>query len=214
MKGRAVLIAGIAAILAAFGHHAKADTLQLANGDILRGKVVSLDDKQLVFHSDSFGEIKIERSKVGLIALGATPLPSIKLGTMPSPGGKPATAPPATSKSGIGSLLGGASPLLGSGGAESLGPGIDQLLGAGGVGDLQKNVDNAKRGLQDLKKDFGNGPEGQAIDAYINLLNQFGAIGALAGQPTHPSPPPPPAQHLKPPETVKKPKADANKPAK
>jgi hypothetical protein len=214
MMARAVLIAGFAATLIAFGQHARADTVQLANGDILRGKVVSLNDKQLVFHSDSFGEIKIERSKVDLIALGTTPLPSSKLGTMSLPGAKPAVAPPATSKSGIGSLLGGASPLLGGSGAESLGPGIDQLLGAGGVGDLQKNVDNAKRGLQDLKKDFGNGPEGQAIDAYINLLNQFGAIGALAGQPTHPSPPPPPAQHVKPQETVKKPKADASKSAK
>lgn len=73
--------------------------------------------------------------------------------------------------------------------AQNLGPGIDQLLGAGGVGDLQKNVDNAKRGLQDLKKDLGSGPEGEAIDAYINLLNQFGAIGALAGQQPHPEPP-------------------------
>jgi hypothetical protein len=219
MKPRAVLIAGIAATLVAFGQHAKADTVQLANGDILRGKVVSLNDKQLVFHSDSFGEIKIERSKVGLIALGTTPLPSVKLSAMTPPNEKPSSAPPTTSKGGIGSLLGGASPLLGGGslgrgGAESLGPGIDQLLGAGGVGDLQKNVDNAKRGLQDLKKDFGNGPEGQAIDAYINLLNQFGAIGALAGQSTHPTPPPPPAQHVKPPENVKKPKADANKAAK
>lgn len=209
MKLHAALIAGIAATLVAFGHHVQADTVRLANGDILRGKVVSLNDKQLIFHSDNFGDIKIERSKVDLIALGSTPLPSIK----PAAASSPSTKPPAAPKSGIGSLLGGASPLLGtSSGGQGLGTGIDQLLGAGGVGDLQKNVDNAKRGLQDLKKDLGNGPEGQAIDAYINFLNQFGAIGALAGQSAHPSPPPPPAQHPKP--AVKKPKADASKPAK
>jgi hypothetical protein len=204
MKAHAALIAGIAATLAAWGQTARADTVQLANGDILRGKVVSLSEKQLVFRSDSFGEIKIERSKVDLIGLGSTPLPS----------GKPAAATPAAPKTGIGSLLGGASPLLGSGGAQSLSPGIDQLLGAGGVGDLQKNVDNAKRGLRDLKKDLGNGPEGEAIDAYINLLNQFGAIGALAGQQPHPEPPRAAAQRPKPAESAKHPKIEANKPAK
>jgi hypothetical protein len=36
---------------------------------------------------------------------------------------------------------------------------------------LQKNVETARRGLTDLKKDFGNGPESQALDAYINLFN-------------------------------------------
>ena len=194
---------GIVATLLTLAPVAKADTVQLANGDVLRGKVVSLNDKQLVFHSDSFGDIKIERSKVDLIGLGDKPLPNAKTA---------APAPAAAPKGGIGSLLGGASPLLGTGSAQNLGPGIDQLLGAGGVGDLQKNVDNAKRGLQDLKKDLGSGPEGQAIDAYINLLNQFGAIGALAGQ--SPSPTPPPVQRPKQPESVKKPKAEPTKPVK
>src|ERR1700722_15732869 len=143
---RAAILAGIAATLLAFAPAAKADTVQLANGDVLRGKVLSLNDKQLVFHSDSFGDIKIERAKVDLIALGNKPLPNAKAATA-------SAAPPAASAGGIGSLLGGASPLLGTGGGQSLGPGVEQLLGAGGVGDLQKNVDNARRGLQDLKKD-------------------------------------------------------------
>jgi hypothetical protein len=202
---RTAILGGIAATLFASASAANADTVQLANGDVLRGKVVSLNDKQLVFHSDSFGDIKIERAKVDLIALGNKPLPTGKAAAV-------SAAPPAASAGGIGSLLGGASPLLGTGGGQNLGSGVEQLLGAGGVGDLQKNVDNAKRGLQDLKKDMGSGPEGQAIDAYINLLNQFGAIGALAGQ--SPSPAPPPVQRPKQPESVKKTKADPNKPVK
>ena len=61
MKARAALIAGIVATFAAcWGQTAQADTVQLSNGDILRGKVVSLSEKQLVFRSDSFGEIKID----------------------------------------------------------------------------------------------------------------------------------------------------------
>ena len=82
---------------------------------------------------------------------------------------------------------------------------VEQLLGAGGVGDLQKNVDTARRGLQDLKKDFGNGPESQALDAYINLLNQFAPLSAAAGQLSRPTPPHPSAPRVKPPATGKKP---------
>jgi len=205
IKLHATILAGIAATFLTSAA-AQADTVQLANGDVLRGKVVSLNDKQLVFHSDSFGDIKIERAKVDLIELGNKPLPNAKAAAT-------LAAPPAASAGGIGSLLGGASPLLGTGGGQSLGSGVEQLLGAGGVGDLQKNVDNAKRGLQDLKKDLGSGPEGQAIDAYINLLNQFGAIGALAGQSPNPTPPTP-VQRPKQPESVKKPKAEPTKPVK
>ena len=80
---------------------------------------------------------------------------------------------------------------------------VDQLLGAGGVGDLQKNVDTARRGLQDLKKDLGSGPESQALDAYINLLNQFGPISAAAGQQMHPAAPHPAPQKPKSPNADK-----------
>ena len=64
MKLRAALISGIAITLVAIGHYAHADTVQLANGDILRGKVVSLNDKQLLFHSDSFGDINGETAEL------------------------------------------------------------------------------------------------------------------------------------------------------
>ena len=90
------------------------------------------------------------------------------------------------------------------------------MLGAGGVGDLQKNVDTARRGLQDLKKDLGSGPESQALDAYINLLNQFGPIAAAAGQGSPQKQPPP--RRVEPPRTrpaaPPKPAPPATKPAK
>jgi hypothetical protein len=141
---------------------AKADTVQLLNGDSIRGKVVSLDEKQLVFRSQSFGELKIGRDKIDLIVLGDKPLPSAHAAA------NPATA----SATGAGSLLNQVAPLLSTPAAQQqLGPMVDQLLGAGGLGDLQKNVETARRGLTDLKKDFGNGPESQALDAYINLFN-------------------------------------------
>jgi hypothetical protein len=144
---------------------AKADTIQLLNGDSIRGKVVSLDEKQLVFRSQSFGELKLGRDKIELIVLGDKPLPSAHA---VASGPNSATA----GSAGAGSLLNQVAPLLSTPAAQQqLGPMVEQLLGAGGLGDLQKNVDTARRGLTDLKKDFGNGPESQALDAYINMFN-------------------------------------------
>jgi hypothetical protein len=205
MTFRIAVLAVVAASLIGEGVSAKGDTVQLVNGDVLRGKVVSLNDTQLVFRSESFGEIKIERSKVDLIALGTKALPTTR----------PAPATPPAANAGLGSLLGGVSPLLGtSTGQKNLDPAVEQLLGAGGVGDLQKNVDNARRGLQDLKKDLGPGPEGQAIDAYINLLNQFGSLSALAGQQNQPATRQPSVPRPKSADSPKKPATVPNSPAK
>ncbi len=195
MIGRfAITLLAAGSLLGAVGP-ARGDTIQLANGDVLRGKVVSLNEKELVFHSESFGTIKIERTKIDLIALGSKGLPSVHQAANPAP----------AASAGGGSLLGSLAPLLGTPTAQkNLGPMVDQLLGAGGVGDLQKNVDKARRGLQDLKKDLGSGPESQALDAYINLLNQFAPLSAAAGQQLHPAAPRPSPQKPKSPSTDKK----------
>jgi hypothetical protein len=163
--GLRVAATGLALVVAfAIGTPAWADTVQLVNGDAIRGKVIRLDEKQLVFRSESFGELTIARDKIDLIVLGNKALPRAAQAT-------PSAAPP---NGGTGSLLGQVAPLLQSPAAQQqLGPMVEQLLGAGGVGDLQKNVNAARQGLQDLKKDFGPGPESQALDAYINIFNLF-----------------------------------------
>jgi hypothetical protein len=145
---------------------AKADTVQLINGDAIRGKVVLLDAKQLVFRSESFGELRIPRDKIELIVLGNQPLPrnrdTAAATAAPSPG------------AGTGSVIGQVAPLLQTPAAQQqLGPLVQQLMGAGDLRDLQKNVNTARQGLQDLKKDFGPGPESQVLDAYINMFNLF-----------------------------------------
>lgn len=148
---------------------AKSDTVQLVNGDAIRGKVVLLDDKQLVFRSESFGELKIARDKIELIALGNKALPSARQTA--------AAAAPATG--GAGNLIGQIAPLLQTPAAQQqLNPMVEQLLKAGGVGDLQKNINNARQGLQDLKKDFGPGPESQVLDSYLNLFNLLSPQGS------------------------------------
>jgi hypothetical protein len=161
----------------------KADTVQLVNGDAIRGKVVLLDDKQLVFRSESFGELKITRDKIEMILLGNKSLPSVRQATATTSG-----------SAGAGNVIGQIAPLLQTPAAQQqLNPMIEQLLGAGGVGDLQKNVNNARQGLQDLKKDFGPGPESQVLDSYINLFNLISPSSGSAQQPQkapHPSGPP------------------------
>ncbi len=44
-----------------------ADVIQLENGDTLRGKIVSLDDKEVQLQSDVLGKLSIPRSKVTAI---------------------------------------------------------------------------------------------------------------------------------------------------
>lgn len=167
----------VSLIFAAHGS-AKSDTVQLLNGDAIRGKVILLDEKQLVFRSENFGDLRIARDKIELIGLGNKPLPSVRQTSASPPGA-----------AGTGSLLGQIAPLLQTPAAQQqLSPMVEQLLQSGGLGDLQKNLNNARQGLQDLKKDFGPGPESQALDSYLNLFNLLSPSEA-------PSTPPQKAPH-------------------
>ena len=51
---------------------AKGDSIELANGDVMKGKVISLDDKQLKFESDVIGILNIPREKIASIHFGDT----------------------------------------------------------------------------------------------------------------------------------------------
>jgi hypothetical protein len=181
-------------VLCAISSSAVADTIQLVNGDRLNGKLVSLDDKQVTLRSESFGELKIAREKVELIALGNKGIPDFK----PTVIGQTA----ATTQSG-GQLLNQVAPLLQDPAVQKqLAPMIDQLLGAGGLGDLQKNVGEARRGLQDLRKDFGNGPEATALDAYIRLFNAISPPSPADSRPTSPGRNSPLPKKQSPPKTA------------
>ncbi|MGY8767386.1 MAG: hypothetical protein ACKVH8_02985 [Pirellulales bacterium] len=48
----------------------QADTLELLNGDRVKGEVVGLDIKEIHLKSESFGVIKVPRAKVAVIYLG------------------------------------------------------------------------------------------------------------------------------------------------
>ena len=173
MTGHRAIFILTAGVFLTAGAISNADTIQLVNGDRLHGTVASLDGKQLVFRSASFGELKIDRSKIALIALGDKGLPETR---------QAAAAPQAPGSNG--QLLSQVAPLLQSPAVQrQVGPMLEQLLGAGGMGDLQNNINEARRGLQDLKKDFGDSPDAKALDAYINLFNLLSPPGPSREQP-------------------------------
>jgi len=61
-----VLVTGLAlAVLPA-----AADSVQLANGDVLNGRVLGLDDKNLRLESETLGQVNIPRGKIVSITLG------------------------------------------------------------------------------------------------------------------------------------------------
>jgi hypothetical protein len=98
---------GLAATLA------RADTLHMPNGEQLEGAVVSESADTIVFHSNSFGEIRVTRVSGLRLDRGATPLPSVATATVnPAPAATPAPAgpspqhPPARKPSWIAQALG------------------------------------------------------------------------------------------------------------
>lgn len=66
-----LLQAGVlSAALAVMALPALADSVQMVNGDVLNGRVLSLDDKQLRLESETLGQVNISRAKIRAITLG------------------------------------------------------------------------------------------------------------------------------------------------
>jgi hypothetical protein len=88
MKGRHSLQkAALLLSLAASGASARADSLDLVNGDHYQGTVVSVTRSNVVFQSDVLGSLSLPRNKVAQINLGAATIPVVP---------KPATNSPAS----------------------------------------------------------------------------------------------------------------------
>ena len=132
-----------------------ADTVQLANGDTLRGDVLSLDKKILILSSESFGELTIPREKVEAIYMGDA-RPPVEV----VPGGR------------IPQNLSGEMPSLQNPQVKQMYQSLlNNLLGSGtNTEDIQENFGRARQQLQDLQK--GMAPsEKKAVQGYIDLFN-------------------------------------------
>ncbi len=72
----------------------RADTIELTNGDVLNGNVVSLDGKELILKSELLGELKLAREKISAIHLGEGPVltrPSAPAANPPAAPAQPAS---------------------------------------------------------------------------------------------------------------------------
>jgi hypothetical protein len=59
---------------------------------------------------------------------------------------------------------------------------LKELLGPNAERNSQQSIEKAQRGLEDLRKDFGDGPEGKALDAYIRFFEQLSPARGAASQ--------------------------------
>ena len=147
-----------------------ADSVRLKNGDTLNGTVVKLDATSLILESANFGELTIAREKVALIALGEQALPASHI-AQPQTGQQPQPL-----QSLVPSLQ---SPQI----QQQLNQLFGEALGGKSVQDFQSDIDTARRQLKELQEDFGEGPEAEALGAYLRLLEQFAPAPQPQSQP-------------------------------
>lgn len=171
---------------------AAADSVQLANGDVISGKVVSLDDKTLKLESETLGQVNIPRVKIATITLGDARPPAVA--NIPAPGGQP-SVPAVVPKPGLANVspegilkqlqstgVGAKElsevqkmfPLLASPEASSyFNDTLKGLMGGGkSIGDVRKDAIRARDELKKATK--GLGPDvDAAVAPYLNILERF-----------------------------------------
>jgi hypothetical protein len=192
--------AGLIVVLLIAALPVAADSVRLANGDLLNGRVLSLDDKQLRLESDTLGQINIPRAKVVMITLG-DPMPAVA-GKAPSAAGAPTGISPegvlkqlqvtGVNPKDLGELQK-MFPLLATPEASTyFNNTLKGLLGgAMSVGDIRKDAVRARDELKKATKGLGPYVEA-AVAPYLTILEKF--INE-----TQPSPPPAKPRKVEPP---------------
>lgn len=172
----------------------RGDTIELTNGDVLNGEVISLDGKQLILKSDVLGEVKLDRSKVSAIHLGDKPVLNRQTAPSPNPAPqKPALDPQvqnalnaAPSSEDVLKQLqgGGVNPQM-IGALQSKFPLLNTPEASGYFNDTLSGLMSGKINIQDVRKDAVKardqlkdlqdelGPDGAALNGYMSILNKF-----------------------------------------
>lgn len=175
------------AVLAASS--AYADSVKLLNGDVINGKVVSVDDQQAVISSEALGEVTIDRSKLKSISFGDEPAPETAATTpeklLEDLTGRemPQSNTPGLNLDGL--LQGGdlqlgdlqqlqkALPLLAEPEVQKQFQSYLQGLMTGEltIDDIRSDAADARDELKKLQDELG--PRGKAFDSYLNILDGF-----------------------------------------
>ena len=164
----------------------RAETVELVNGDIVHGKVISLDASVLKLRSESFGELSIKRETVATIHLSdARP----RVSQSPSIGGEKPQVVPERAESPDDVLkqlraAGGISakdtetlrqefPLLATPEVTGfVGERLSGLLtGKLNLQDIRKEAIDAVDQIKDIQKDLG--PQAGALSGYLSILEGF-----------------------------------------
>jgi len=171
----AVLVTGLAIVVLP----AAADSVQLANGDILSGRVLGLDDKQLRLESETLGQVNIPRGKIMSITLGNhKPVAPASASRPSAPTLSPEEVLKQLKTTGVNPKdlndLHKMLPLLASPEASKyFDDTVKGLLGGKtSIGDIRKEAMRARDELKKATK--GLGPDVEAgIAPYLNILESF-----------------------------------------
>jgi hypothetical protein len=155
-----------------------ADSVQLANGDVLNGRVVGLDEQQLRLESEVHGKLSIPRAKIVSIHFGdRKPAPTAPAARAPAATGanlddifKQLRAGATNEVSDVQKLI----PLLSN--PDAFGFFQEKLRGLRdgslSVQDIRKDAIRAREMVKDVTK--GLGPEAdQALAPYLGILERF-----------------------------------------
>jgi len=183
----------MALLFAAFS--ARADQIELQNGDHFSGTVVSITPEIVVLQSDALGQIKLQRTKVSTISLGSissAPRTPAAASNNPAP---PVASQPTVGKNSALPQLASDTNLIQQIRKQFLadaGPQanekFDDLLtglmtGKMDMNGLRAEAKSAADQIRALKKDMG-GDAGQTLDTYLSVLDNFLAQSAPAATPS------------------------------
>jgi hypothetical protein len=199
----------VAALLLLGAPCARADQVDMQNGDRYVGKVLSMSADTLVLKNEVLGTVQVPRAKVAHIRLDSGPLAGVAAPPEAAAPGAPKPAPAggaaaAKSSSALPEL--GAhtnlirqvqSQFLANAGPEA-NQKFDELLnglmsGKLNVDDLRVQAQSAADQLRELKKQGGEN-SGLATDAYLTILDHFLKETAPSGSTTNAAAHPPAAK--------------------
>jgi hypothetical protein len=207
-QGKAMACLGIAiTLLAVAPVWARADQVEMQNGDRYVGSVLSLSADTLVLQNEVLGTVQLPRGKVAHIRLGSGPLAGAPaLPSSSTPKARPPSASVAGPAAGTNSPL--AFPELSghtnlirqiqkqflAGAGPEANQKFDELLsglmsGKLTVDDLRAQAQSAADQLRAMKRDGGQDP-GFATDTYLTILDQFLKETAPSGSATNAMVPP------------------------
>jgi hypothetical protein len=207
MFKKAVLLAGYCAFGASITFSAYADQVNMQNGELYIGKVVTLSNETVIVQSDVLGTLKVPRSKIASITFGtnAVPAPAVAsvqptkpVSTNSSPDLTTAIqqlrADPSAMRKIEQQFLAGADPQAKEVFNQMMGGLMNGTLD---LGDIRRQAKSAADQLRSAKKELGD-DAGFAVDGYLAILDSFlnetanttggAATNAPASQPKRSSP--------------------------